>query len=83
MHGGRLPETLFWKYLEARHDLHPHRFDRWHPTVGHWIECDERTAMSFPPPSGPPCHHSSVPEPSTLILGIVAILSVIARKVWI
>lgn len=40
-HGGVLPNTLFWNYLKARHDLNPARFDHFHPVVGPLIERSE------------------------------------------
>jgi hypothetical protein len=36
-HGGLLPDSEFWRYLEARWSLNPGRFDHWHPRIGPWL----------------------------------------------
>ncbi len=33
----QLPHDKFWKYMEYRYDIAPHRFTHFHPTVGHMI----------------------------------------------
>jgi hypothetical protein len=63
-HGGELPSTRDWEYLERRCELDPTRFIRFHPVIGRWIADDPglRPAepsspppiVVVPPPSSPP-----------------------------
>ncbi len=73
-HDGELPHNIFWDYLRVKHDLHPRRFDFYHPIVGHWIEKEPK----------PPIHIGSIPEPSTIILSlglvIICILKLLVKK---
>jgi hypothetical protein len=77
-HGGLLPNTPFWRYLEARSELDPARFRHWHPIVGRLISDDPGLHPTVPVlPTGPqqilppPIGSQSVPEPSGgMMLGL-------------
>jgi hypothetical protein len=56
-HGGLLPDNVFWRYLEARWELNPARFDHWHPRIGPWLAEDYRLqheSQTITPPAFPP-----------------------------
>ncbi len=60
-HGGLLPDTAVWRYLEERWSLDPGRFEHWHPRIGPWL-ADEYRLTHEPQSITPP-----VPTPSSLV----------------
>lgn len=86
---GYLPHTLLADYCRESYKLHPHRFAKYHPwlskeiakEIQHSQQCYvPHLQQCYVPPMGvSPC--SSTPEPTSLILGSIAlILLVLWRK---
>ena len=86
-HGDQLPDTPFWRYLEARYALDPARFRHWHPRVGRWISeipppvpmmpmpPPEGQEIGPPPPMKPPAGSGgTVPEPGAAVLMAVGLV---------
>lgn len=72
----QLPNTLFWNYLEVRRSLDHHRFDHYHPLIGHWIQEAECYSFTCPPPVPPPVVETGIPEPSSFVLFLTAIIAI-------
>jgi hypothetical protein len=52
-----VPDTEFWRYLEARWELDPARFDHWHSRIGPWLAEEYRLThdpKTITPPISPP-----------------------------
>lgn len=92
-HGGLLPETKPWHYLEKRWEINPSRFSHWHPLLGRWITEDWNLRHQIPiiplipheiPDPGhcievPECHLKPVvtPEPSSSVLVVIGLITVV------
>lgn len=85
LHNNELPNKLVWDFFKFRHDLAPHRFDHWHPHLGKLIERSEQphgcedTHVVVPPI---PCDSTSTPEPSSLLLGFIAIVIYFIGRIY-
>lgn len=95
-HDDLLPPTKAWHYLEARYEVDPARFTRWHPLIGKWIKQDLGHVAFCPAPTLPsipvdPVYCGSTvtvepnvvlpaPEPCSLTLWATAIVVIVAWK---
>lgn len=88
--GGLLPDTRDWRFLEHRWREDVPRFTHWHPVISKWIAEDYDLRHLVPPacpqtpvvvqPADPTV--SAAPEPSSLVLWIVAIVVICCWRRW-
>lgn len=90
---GELPNTPAWGMLDRRYDLNPERFERHHPNIALLLDRAEVQSLACEVPiqrievpslACEPVHTAalSTPEPSSLVLWLVAIGVLTARR-WV
>jgi hypothetical protein len=74
---GEQPHGPALDWLRHKYEINPHRFTANHHFWGKLFAIEERseTTCTITPPPPPPCHTSAVPEPTSEMLLVVAILA--------